>query len=157
MKRHWSFDRAKCVFQGFYFFFLSAFKMKTVYLPIYLKQLGLSAKDVGILLGVIPFVRGVGAPIMGYVADETNSRKLVFLVSLASHTLANMLLLIPRPSELECQSRVAMDTPKHPYNKTWMEKSLNRPFSLVHFVFPIQTYSCLHVFFLMNKTKDKIS
>ena len=126
MKRHWSFDRAKCVFQGFYFFFLSAFKMKTVYLPIYLKQLGLSAKDVGILLGVIPFVRGVGAPIMGYVADETNSRKLVFLVSLASHTLAPVLLLIPRPSKPECQSRVAMETPKHPYNKTWMEKSLNK-------------------------------
>ena len=156
-KRLWYFDRTKVVFQAFYFFFLSAFVTRLVYFPIYLKQLGLSASYAGILSGVNPFARGAGAPIMGYVADETNSRKLVFLVSLASHTLANMLLLIPRPSELECQSRVAMDTPKHPYNKTWMEKSLNRPFSLVHFVFPIQTYSCLHVFFLMNKTKDKIS
>ena len=105
---------------------MSAFVTKLVYLPIYLKQLGLSASYAGILTGVNPFARGAGAPIMGYVADETNSRKLVFLVSLASHILAPVLLLIPRPSEPECQSRIVMETPKHPYNKTWMEKSLNK-------------------------------
>ena len=125
-KTHLSFDRTKVIFQAFYFFFLSAFMMRLVFLPIYLKQLGLNAAYVGILLGVIPFARGVGAPIMGYVADETNSRKLVFLVSLVLHTLVPVLLLIPRPSVPECQSRVAMETPKHPYKKTWMEKSLNK-------------------------------
>ena len=125
-KRHWSFDRTKFIFQVFYFFFLSAFAMRFIYLPIYLKQLGLSASYVGILSGVIPFARGAGAPIMGYLADETNSRKLVFLVSLASQTLAPVLLLIPRPSEPECQSRVPMETLKHPYNKTWMEKLLTK-------------------------------
>ena len=125
-KRHWSFDRTKLIFQAFYFFFTSAFVTKLVYVPIYLKQLGLSASYAGILSGVIPLARGTGAPIMGYVADETNSRKLVFLVSLASQTLAPVLLLIPRPSEPECQSRVATETPKHPHNKTWMEKSLNK-------------------------------
>ena len=124
-KRHLSFDRTKVLFQGFYFFFLSAFTLRTAYLPMYLKQLGLSASYAGILLGVIPFAGGVGAPIMGYAADETNSRKLVFLVSLASHTVAPVLLLIPRPSEPVCQSTVAMETPQHTNNKTWMEKSLN--------------------------------
>ena len=114
------------MFQAFYFFFLSAFITRLVYFPIYLKQLGLNASYVGILLGVIPFARGVGAPIMGYVADETNSRKLIFLVSLASHTLVPILLLIPRTSKPECQSRVFMETPKLLYNKTWMEKSLNK-------------------------------
>lgn len=123
---HRSFDRTKLIFQAFYFFFLSAFITRLVYFPIYLKQLGLNASYVGILLGVIPFARGVGAPIMGYVADKTNSRKLVFLVSLASHTLVPILLLIPRTSKPECQSRVAIETPKQPYNKTWMEKSLNK-------------------------------
>ena len=125
-KSHWSFDRTKFIFQAFYFFFLSGFSTRLVYFPIYLKQLGLSASYVGIISGVIPFARGAGAPIMGYVADETNSRKLVFLISLASQTLAPVLLLIPRPSEPECQSRVAMETPKHPYNKTWIDKSLNK-------------------------------
>ena len=119
-------DRTKVTFQAFYFFFLSAIMTRLVFLPIYLKQLGLNASYAGILLGVIPFARGAGAPIMGYAADETNSRKLVFLISLASHTLAPILLLIPRPSEPECQSRVAMETPKHSSNKIWMEKSLNK-------------------------------
>ena len=123
---HWYFDRTKVIFQAFYFFFLSAFVTRLVYLPIYLKQLGLKASYAVILAGVIPFARGAGAPIMGYVADETNLRKLVFLVSLVSHALAPVLLLIPRPSEPECQSRVTKETPKHPYNKTWMEKSLNK-------------------------------
>ena len=125
-KSLWSFDRTKFIFQAFYFFFLSAFVTRLVYLPIYLKQLGLNASYVGILLGVIPFAHGVGAPIMGYVADKTNSRKLVFLVSLISQTLVPILLLIPRTSKPECQSRVVMETPKHSYNKTWMEKSLNK-------------------------------
>ena len=125
-KSHLSFDRTKFIFQAFYFFFLSGFVTRLIYFPIYLKQLGLSASYVGIISGVIPFARGAGAPIMGYVADETNSRKLVFLISLASQTLAPVLLLIPRPSEPECQSRVAIETPKHPYNKTWINKSLNK-------------------------------
>ena len=125
-KTHFSFDRTKVIFQAFYFFFLSAFMMRLVYLPIYLKQLGLNASYMGILLGVLPFARGAGAPILGYAADETNSRKLVFLVSLVLHSLVPILLLIPRPSKPECQSRVAMKTPEHAYNKTWMEKSLNK-------------------------------
>ena len=145
-KRHLSFDRTKVIFQAFYFFFLSAFMMRLVYLPIYLKQLGLNASYVGILLGVIPFARGVGAPIMGYAADETNSRKLVFLVSLVLHTLAPILLLIPRPSGLECQSRVAMETPKHIYNKTWMEKSLKKISDQED---TGQRYELLHIFLIL--------
>ena len=144
-KRHLLFDRTNVVFQGFYFFFLSAF-MKLVYLPIYLKQLGLSASYAGILLGVIPFARGVGASILGYVADETNSRKLVFLVSLVSHILAPVLLLIPRPSEPECQSRVTMETPKHFYNRTWMEKSLNK---ISHQEDTGQSQELLQIFFIL--------
>ncbi|KAL9954968.1 hypothetical protein ACROYT_G042559 [Oculina patagonica] len=60
---------------------------------------------------------------MGYVADETNSRKLVFLVSTSMHTLAPILLLIPRPSEPECQSYVVMETPEQPYNEAFYNKS----------------------------------
>ena len=127
-KSHWSFDRTKFIFQAFYFFFLSAFVTRLVYLPIYLKQLGLNASYAGILAGVIPFARGAGAPIMGYVADETNLRKLVFLVSLVSHALAPVLLLIPRPSGPECQSGVAMETPNHSPNRTWIGKSLNKTY-----------------------------
>ena len=115
----WSFNRTSFTFQAFYFLFLSAFSTKLTYLPIYLKQLGLSASYVGILTGITPFTRGAGAPIIGYLADETNSRKLIFLVSTATATLAPILLLIPRPSKPVCQSHGAMETTVHPYNKTF--------------------------------------
>lgn len=108
----------KLIFKAFYFFFLSSFYTRLIYFPLYLKQLGLSASYVGILAGVIPFVRGVGAPILGYVADRTKLRKAVFLLSVSAHTLLPVLLLIPRPDEPTCQSIVAMEARKYAYNRT---------------------------------------
>ncbi|KAL9954965.1 hypothetical protein ACROYT_G042556 [Oculina patagonica] len=143
-KMHWSFDRTNFIFQAFYFFFLSAFATRLIYLPIYLKQLGLSASYVGILSGVIPFTRGAGAPIMGYVADETNSRKLVFLLSIASHTLTPILLLIPRPSEPECQSYVVMEMPEKPYNAAFYNKSDIRTTKLLNQANTNHDYSFLN-------------
>ncbi|KAL9952756.1 hypothetical protein ACROYT_G040051 [Oculina patagonica] len=119
----WSLDRINFTFPAFYFCFLSSFCLKQVYLPIYLKQLGLSASYVGILLAMIPFTRGAAAPIMGYVADKTNSRKLVFLFSLATRTVAPLLLLIPRPSEPECQSKLATAKLEKPFNGTFQNKT----------------------------------
>ena len=43
----------------------------------------------------------------------------VFLVSLATHTIAPLLLLIPRSSEPECQSTVAVERLEKPYNGTF--------------------------------------
>ena len=120
---YWPFDRTNLIFQAFYFFFLSAFSTRVIYLPLYLKQLGLSSSYVGILTGVIPFTRGAGAPIMGYVADETNSRKFVFLLSTAMHTLVPILLLIPRPSKPECQSNAVKETLEKPYNEAFRNKT----------------------------------
>ena len=73
--------------------------MKLVYPPLYVRQLGLGASYAGILSGTAPFIRGVGAPLLGYLADKTNTRKLVFLVSLAAHAVTPILLLIPRPGK----------------------------------------------------------
>ena len=105
--RQWYCNGVKLTFGAFYFFFLSSFTTKCVYLPIYLKQLGLTASYVGILSGMVPFIRGAGAPILGYVADRTNTRKVVFLLSLAAHALIPVLLLIPRPDEPICQTNVS--------------------------------------------------
>ena len=122
-----SLNTTSFIFKGFYFFFLSAFVTRLVYLPIYLKQLGLSARYLGILSGITPFTRGAGASIIGYLADETNSRKLVFLVSTATFTLAPKLLLIPRPSEPACGSNGVLQTSVNVYlNKTSTDKSFIR-------------------------------
>lgn len=117
-RRQWSIDRSKLAFQAFYYFFLSSFYTRIIYFPLYLKQLGLSASYAGILTGVIPFIRGAGAPILGYVADKTKLRKAVFLLSITVHTLTPILQLIPQTDEPTCQSTVAMGTKEFAYNKT---------------------------------------
>ena len=102
------------IFKGFYFFFVSATVMKLAFPPLYYRQLGLSASYTGILSGTAPFTRGVGAPLLGYLADKTNRRKTVFLVSMTANAIAPILLLIPQPGEQVCKlSRVNRGHP-HP-------------------------------------------
>ncbi|KAJ7388154.1 hypothetical protein OS493_039529, partial [Desmophyllum pertusum] len=91
---------------------------KSACLWLELPKLGLSASYVGILTGMTPFIRGAGAPILGYVADKMNLRKIVFMLSISAHTLTPILLLIPRPTEPICQSSVAMETLQRIYNDT---------------------------------------
>ena len=95
------------IFKAFYFFFVSAMVMKIAFSPVYYRQLGLSASYTGILSGTAPFIRGVGAPLLGYLADKTSKRKLVFLVSMTANAITPILVLIPRPGEQVCKlSRV---------------------------------------------------
>ena len=95
------------IFKAFYFFFVSATVMKLAFSPVYYRQLGLSASYTGILLGTAPFIRGVGAPLLGYLADKMNKLKPVFLVSMTANAIAPILVLIPRPGEQVCKlSRV---------------------------------------------------
>ena len=101
-----SFPRESFIFRAFYFFFMSAAVMKMAYPSVYFKQLGLGASYAGILSVTVPFIRGVGAPLLAYLADKTNKRKLVFLVSIAAHTVTPILLLIsPTGKQLCCFSR----------------------------------------------------
>lgn len=95
------------MFRAFYFFFASATVIKRVYLklvypPLYFRQLGVGASYAGILSGAAPFIRGVDAHLLGYLADKTSTRKPVFLVSLAAHAVTPILLLIPRPGKQLC-------------------------------------------------------
>ena len=95
------------IFKAFYFFFVSATVMKLAFSPVYYRQLGLSASYTGMLSGTAPFIRGVGAPLLGYVADKTNKRKPVFLVSMTANAIAPILVMLPRPGEQVCKlSRV---------------------------------------------------
>ena len=95
-------SRNSFIFRAFYFFFMSAAVIKFAYPPVYFKQLGLGASYAGLLSGTVPFIRGVGAPLVAYLADKTNKRKPIFLVSVAAHTVTPVLLLIPRPGKQLC-------------------------------------------------------
>ena len=95
--------RKPVIFRAFQFFFVSTTVMKVAFYPVYFKQLGIGANYAGILSGAAPFARGFGAPLLGYLADKTNRRKPLFLVSLAAQAVTPILLLIPQPGEQLCK------------------------------------------------------
>ena len=91
-------------FKLFYFFFVASYYCKCVFVALFYKQLGLPPHFVGLLTGVAPFSAGTGAPILGYIADRTNSRKAILLVGLAVQTVTPLICLIPHPTRYSCVS-----------------------------------------------------
>lgn len=84
------------VLKLFYFFALSSFSLKVVYMPLYFKQVGLPALYAGILAGLPPFIRGFGALLLGMIADKLKKRRILFLISLVANATIPLLCLIPR-------------------------------------------------------------
>jgi len=80
----------------FYFFALSSFSLKVVYMPLYFKQVGLPASYAGVLAGLPPFIRGGGAFFLGVLADRMKKRRTLFLISLFANIIIPLLCLIPR-------------------------------------------------------------
>ena len=83
--------RKPVIFRAFQFFFVSTTVMKVAFYPVYFKQLGIGANYAGILSGAAPFARSLVAPLLGYLADKTNRRKPLFLVSLAAQAVTPIL------------------------------------------------------------------
>lgn len=84
------------VLKLFYFFALSSFSLKVVYMPLYFKQVGLPALYAGVLAGLPPFIRGFGALLLGMIADRLKKRRILFLISLVANATIPLLCLIPR-------------------------------------------------------------
>lgn len=85
-------------YKAFYLFFIGAFWMKIVYLPLYFKQIGLPAHYAGVLAGISPFLRGAGSFSLGLLAEKPETRKVMLLMSLIAQILTPLLCLIPHPS-----------------------------------------------------------
>lgn len=66
----------------FYFSFLGALGVIYPYLSVFLKQIGLSAVQIGIIAGVRPVLGFVSAPVWGSVADRFNLRRTMLIVSM---------------------------------------------------------------------------
>ncbi|XP_031555396.1 major facilitator superfamily domain-containing protein 6-like [Actinia tenebrosa] len=100
-------------YKAFYMFFIGAFWMKIVYLPLYFKQIGLPAHYAGVLAGISPFLRGAGSFFLGLLAEKPETRKVVLLMSLVAQIVTPLLCLIPHPAD---------PIPQGPYmkNGTWV-------------------------------------
>ncbi|XP_032233642.1 major facilitator superfamily domain-containing protein 6 [Nematostella vectensis] len=95
-----SVNRTLLVPKGFYFFFFSAWGSLLPYLALYFKQLMLSPSEVGILMGLKPFVNFLVIPIWGAIVDKCHKSKLVLVISMiALITTTFSLSLVPAPKE----------------------------------------------------------
>ena len=63
-------NRDLLVYKAFCFFFLSGFGSIFPYLPVYFRQIGLPASQVGLLLGLRPIVQFASAPFWAIVRSN---------------------------------------------------------------------------------------
>lgn len=94
-----------CTVQLFHYkalFFASygAFGCLMTFLPLYFKQLGLSAAQTGLLVGIRPLCQAIGAPFWGILADKYKRRKTILVLG-ASAWLINS-GHSPESSSLRC-------------------------------------------------------
>ncbi|WP_234978072.1 MFS transporter [Halanaerobium kushneri] len=64
------------------FFFWSTWAIYGAYLVYYLTDLGYSNMRIGTLMSIRTFMGLIGPPIVGYLCDRLESRKIVFLISM---------------------------------------------------------------------------
>lgn len=73
------------------------------YLAVFYKQLYLSAQQVGLLIGVRPFIQMATAPVWGALSDTYNVKKIILLMSLASWLGTNYSISLVRiPISIAC-------------------------------------------------------
>ena len=82
----------------FYFFFFSGWGSLLPYLALYFKQLLLTPTQVGILMGLKPFVNFLVIPLWGAIVDRFNKSRLVLIASLIALIIATFSIsLVPPP------------------------------------------------------------
>ena len=99
----------------FYFFFYAAYGSLHPLLPIYYKQLGMSATHSGLLVGIRYFIEFCSAPFWGVVADRFKKGKVLLLFSVLCWLMFNCGIGFVKPAEMTCEEMPEMTTTTPPY------------------------------------------
>ena len=125
-------NRDLLVYKAFYFFFLSGFGSIFPYLPVYFRQIGLPASQVGLLLGLRPIVQLASAPFWAIMADKYRKRKSVLVMSVMSWLIMTMALAFVEPTNEICEIRRGNSTHTLVYNYTKVKTGFFRRTLLWH-------------------------
>lgn len=90
------------VCKAFYFLFYGAYGSLFPLLAVYFKQLGLSPFEIGILIGIRPFVEFCAAPVWGGLADTYKKAKFILLLSLFSWLVFTEAMAFVQPEKPTC-------------------------------------------------------
>ena len=84
----------------FYFCFFSAWGSLLPYLALYFKQLLLTPSQVGIIMGLKPFVNFLATPVWGAVVDKFHIHKFALIISMVALITSTFALsLVPGPKQ----------------------------------------------------------
>lgn len=86
----------------FYFFFYAAYGSLHPLLPVFYKQLGITATLSGILVGIRYFIEFCSAPFWGAVADRYRKGKVVLLFSVFCWLMFNCGIGFVKPAAVSC-------------------------------------------------------
>ena len=106
------FKQNYCIPKVFYFFYFAGLGAMVPYLPLFYKQLGLPAKEAGIISGTQPFISFLFTPVWGAFADRFKKGKLVFSISFMAMAAVGISFLLtpmqPCEDDLDGESRREM-------------------------------------------------
>ena len=94
-------NRNLIIYKAFYFLFFGAVGALFPYLVVFYKQLWLSAHQVGILIGLRPFIQMCASPLWGVLADTYNVSKWILLMSIGAWLVSNFSISLVKPTEYE--------------------------------------------------------
>lgn len=80
--RHDNFYKMKTEFSFLQFFFWSTWAIYGAYLVYYLDDIGYSSMRIGTLMALRTLMGLIGPPLIGYIADKIENRKIVFMASM---------------------------------------------------------------------------
>lgn len=76
----WSVNRELLPVKAFFFFSLAAVGVLLPFISLYMKQIGLTASETGLIYGVMPFIGFFTRPIFGYISDRWKKHKLTLII-----------------------------------------------------------------------------
>ena len=86
--------------KAFYFCFFSAWGSLLPYLALYFKQLLLTPSQVGVLMGLKPFVNFLATPVWGAIVDKFHIHRFALVVSMLALIVGTFAMcLVPGPSQ----------------------------------------------------------
>ncbi len=68
-------------YQAFYLAFKTGYMPVLLFLPLYLKYVGLTTTQVGLIAGLRPLLQAIGTPILIKLCTKLHARKLLFIIS----------------------------------------------------------------------------
>lgn len=106
----WRINKDLLIYKSFYCFYFGALGAINPYLPIYFRQIGLSAVAVGVLVGIRPIIQLASVPFWTVVADKFKKRQAILVMSIMAWLVMTIALVFVEPTEEICEYTVENDS-----------------------------------------------